>query len=243
MDKFVQLQNLKSFILDLIFPRECLGCGLEKKYLCSNCFSQLELNKRFYCVFCKKETAYSQICLNCKDKTALKAVFVIANYNNELLQELLHNLKYNFVEEISDNLSDLMVKSLERNNLFSAWQINKANTIITAVPLHKKRYLARGFNQSDLLAERLSDHYHLPKKDLLSRQRNTLSQVSLSRQERQTNLNDAFLFNNQEADKNKKILLIDDVVTTGSTLAECAKVLAAQGFKDIYGLVIAQRDN
>jgi ComF family protein len=203
----------------------------------------LQLNRQFYCVLCKKQTNYSKICENCKKKTALKAVFVVANYNNQILQNLLHNLKYNFVEEISDYLSDLIIKYLELNNIFEFFQINSNNTILCPVPLHKKRYLARGFNQSELLAQKLNVYYKIPQKDLLIRQINTISQISLNRQERQINLKNAFVFNDQEIIKNKKILLIDDVVTTGSTLIETAWVLEQKGFNEIYGLVIAQRDD
>ncbi len=235
--------KLKDWLIDLIFPKECLGCGLEKTYLCHNCFNNLELNKQFYCVLCKKQSHHSQICPNCKKKTALKAVFVVANYDNRILQNLLHNLKYNFVEEIGDYLGNLIIKYLEVNRIFKFFQINSANTIICPVPLHKKRYLARGFNQSELLAKKLNIYYKILQKDLLIRKINTISQVNLNRQERQSNLKNAFIFNNQESAKNKKILLIDDVLTTGSTLIEAAQVLEQKGFNEIYGLVIAQRDD
>nr|MBD3359310.1 hypothetical protein [Candidatus Buchananbacteria bacterium] len=239
----MDILKLKDWFIDLIFPKECISCGLEETYLCHTCFKRLELNKQFYCVLCKKQTNHSQICENCKKKTALKAVFVVADYNNQILQNLLHNLKYNFVEEISDYLGDLIIRYLKANNILKIFQINFDNTIICPVPLHKKRYLARGFNQSELLAQKLSVYYKIPTRNLLIRQINTMSQVNLNRQERQTNLKNAFIFNNQESIKNKKILLIDDVVTTGSTLIESAQALEQKGFSEIYGLVIAQRED
>jgi len=235
---------IKEFILDLIFPRECLGCGQENTYLCTECRQKIGLNKKFYCAFCKKESYLSQVCAACKNDTNLRAIWLAADYNNELLQRLIHNLKYNYVAEISITLANLIISYLEENKIFENFNLNKEELILTPVPLHKKRLLHRGFNQSSLLAQRLSDFYKIPIFNLLTRNKNTLSQVNLKRSARQANIREAFSFNAYNPlDKNKKIILIDDVVTTGSTLKECAKVLNKNGFEEIYGLVIAQRED
>jgi len=239
----MEVQRIKNFILDLIFPKECLGCKEEGAYLCQQCWAEIELNKKFYCVFCKKESDLSKICSECKKNTCLNAVWLAADYNNELLQNLIHNFKYNYLEELDKILADLIIRYLEENKIFEKVNLRSEDLVLVPVPLHKKRFLQRGFNQSYLLAKKVGDFYKIPVLNLLVRNKNTISQVNLKRQERLENLQDAFILNKVDILANKKIILIDDVVTTGSTLKECARVLKANGFTEIYGLVIAQRED
>ncbi|OGY42129.1 MAG: hypothetical protein A2Y67_01945 [Candidatus Buchananbacteria bacterium RBG_13_39_9] len=233
-----------DFILNLIFPKECLGCQKEGCYLCQNCLAKIELNDKFYCALCKKPSPLMLICSDCRKSSELKAIWVAADYNNALLQDLIHLLKYNYVEEISGILGDLAIKYLQTNQILGQFNLNSANTIIVPVPLHKKRWQKRGFNQSELLADLLSSRLGLAKENLIGRIKNTQTQINLKRNERQENVKSAFSLKNIALfDKNKKIILIDDVVTTGSTLNECAKVLEQAGFMEIYGLVVAQRED
>lgn len=245
MDNFVvKRQGFKGFILDLVFPKECLVCGQEGRYLCSSCFKEISLNKKFYCALCHKEFFLSQICPACQKETALNYIWVAADYNNEILQSLIHNFKYNYIDELSSVLVELMIKYTEVNKIFNKLNINSSNTVIVAVPLHKKRFLKRGFNQSELLADKLAANWQIKKIDLLVRKINTASQVNMNRQERRANLKEAFTYKPKEKiEQNKNIILVDDVITTGSTLNECAKILQEEGFKNIYGLVIAQRED
>jgi ComF family protein len=240
----MKLSSLKDFVLDLIFPKECLGCHQEGTYLCNNCFDKISINKDNYCTFCKQAIGFNQICQACQSQTKLKNVFVIADYNNTILQDLLHSFKYKLVEGISDNLAMLVKEYLKQNKVFLLNNINDDNTVLVPVPLHKKRFLKRGFNQSYLLAKEIEKHFEIKIIDLLKRKINTSSQVNMTRQERLVNLKDAFdLESAIELDKNKNIILVDDVITTGSTLNECAYVLNSAGFENIYALVIAQRDS
>jgi len=236
------VSQASNFILDLIFPKQCFGCKREGVYLCQQCFEQIALNEKIFCVFCKKESALGLTCSDCSASSMLNAVWLSADYNNEILQALVHNLKYNYITELSRVLAALLIKYLEQAGIFKTMGLNASTAILVPVPLHRKRYLARGFNQSALLAEQISEYYKIPKLDLLERTINTKSQVDLKRGERQQNVKDAFIYSaKNNLDKNKKIILIDDVVTTGSTLTECARVLKQEGFNEIYGLVLAQR--
>lgn len=245
MGKFkIKVINLWQFIIDLVFPKNCLSCNQEGSYLCNECLNKISLNNKTSCVFCQKDSELNRICEECVNKTALKAVFVVADYNNEILQDLLHNLKYNYIQEISNILIKLINKYIEKFNILNKFQLKTKTSIIVPVPLHKKKYLARGYNQADLIAEKFCLINDFTKHQFIKRIKNTPSQVNLNRQERLNNLSGAFVYNNDKnIDKNKKIIIIDDVLTTGSTLNECANVLASQGFKEIYGLVLAQRNN
>lgn len=238
----LKLNKVKSFVLDLIFPRECLGCGREGRYLCSQCRAQIKLTKEFYCALCHKPSEFGKICSQCQKDTALKAIWVVSDYNQKIIQDLIHNLKYDYLEEISADIALLSDRYLKGNKIFEHFQINADNTILVPVPLHKKRRLNRGFNQSELLADKLGEAAGLNVGIILSRIKNTQTQIDLNRSNRQSNVRDAFSVKGV-FDKNKKIILIDDVVTTGSTLKECAEVLAKAGCSEIYGLVVAQRED
>jgi ComF family protein len=238
------IKKIKDVVLDLIFPRECLSCGKEGSYLCADCFKKIETNNKFYCVVCKRPTDYSKICQTCQSEYKLRAIWVAANYNDKILQELIHFLKYKYIEEAGDILAEIIIKYLEKNQILQKFGLSKSSALFVPVPLHKKRYLSRGFNQSDLLVKKVSEFYKIPKADILARKRNTQSQIDLRKSERQENVKGAFeMINKDNLDKNKKIILIDDVVTTGSTLNECAKVLLDAGLSEIYGLVVAQRED
>jgi len=108
------------------------------------------------------------------------------------------------------------------------------------VPLHKSRYRERGFNQSDILAEGISKVTGLSVlKNVLKRKKNTKDQTNLSREQRDENVRGAFVVTEPEMINGKKIILVDDVITTGSTLSECARMLKQSGVKKILGMTIA----
>jgi competence protein ComFC len=238
----LKLNKVKDFILDLIFPRECLGCGGEGRYLCGDCLGKIDFVKIDYCPLCKKPSTLNKICPACQGETAIKAVWVAGDYNQKILQDLIHNLKYNYLEDISSDLARILFRFLRLKNIFINFGINAENTILVPVPLHRKRFLSRGFNQSELLAEKLGKLLDVNNLGILKRVKNTQTQINLTRKERQENVKDAFAVLEKNSN-NKKIILIDDVLTTGSTFKECAKVLTSAGFGEIYGLVIAQRED
>lgn len=233
---------VKNFILDLIFPKDCIGCGGEGKYLCGQCLEKIEFVGSDYCPLCKKPSPFNEICPVCKKDTAIKAIWVAGDYNKQILQDLIHNLKYNYLEDISANLAQYLLRYLKYKNVFENFKIFSDNAVFAPVPLHRKRFISRGFNQSKLLANNLGALTGIKTADILQRLKNTETQINLSRQQRQENVKGAFEVTNRNF-CNKKIILIDDVLTTGSTFKECAKVLAEAGYDEIYGLVVAQRED
>ncbi len=244
MENFIFILNkFKDFFLNLIFPQACFGCQQEGSYLCLKCLNQIELNREFYCALCKQKSDLGLICRNCRQSSDLQAIWVAADYNNKILQDLIHALKYKYIEGISEDLAIIAVKYLQQADIFCHFGINQTNTIIIPVPLHRKRFLARGFNQSELIADQIGKILKLDKVDLLKRIKNTETQINLNRLKRQENVKEAFRLSNLKFDPTKKVILIDDVVTTGSTLKECVKVLSAVGYTEIYALVIAQRED
>jgi ComF family protein len=147
----------------------------------------------------------------------------------------IHRFKYGEKSYLADSLGPLLSK-------FSESWIDKPDGFVTVpVPLHKKRLRERGFNQSLLLARHVAGQLHT-ELDFLSlrRVRYTLPQTGLGKEERRKNVKGAFRLENNEAFKDKPILLVDDVATTGNTLNECSRVLRKAGCKDILCLVLAR---
>jgi len=261
----LKFKEIKNFILDIIFPIECLGCGREGSWLCPACFRKIKLNKEFICPICERESPWGRICLSCQGDSFLDGVLVSASYHQELLQELIHTYKYKFVSDLSLPLSQLLINFLKsiidfKNKKISELMIDgldhcrleqifnlppvlgdpKGN-ILVPIPLHKKRLGERGFNQAELLALELKNYFGFNlDKNLLERYRYTTSQVELGEQERKINVAGAFICHKPKEVKDQCILLIDDVFTTGATMQECARVLKEAGAKAVWGLVLAK---
>lgn len=236
---------LKDFILDLLFPIECLGCGKEKVWLCEDCLEKISLNKSFRCPVCQNFTKLGETCSGCQDKTNLNGVFVAGSYKDELLQKSIRCFKYNYISDLAKPLGGILVRFLTKIKTSGFFivpnvLINYKNSLIVPVPLHKKRLRSRGFNQAELLAIEVSDYLELKIIFPLERKYFTKPQVNLTKKYRQENIKGVFSCSDKEAIKDKKIILIDDVVTTASTLNECAKQLKLAGAREVWGLVLAR---
>jgi ComF family protein len=169
----------------------------------------------------------------------MRGIIVSAYYENPLLQKSIHTLKYNFVKDLTQPLSKILMKG------FETWQQNHQenikNIILLPIPLHKKREKHRGFNQAELLAQSLGKKLGAKvNTQSIVRERNTSAQANLDSLKRRKNIKNAFKIKNATLFKNKMIFIIDDVCTTSSTLEECAKEIAKADPKEIWGLVLAR---
>jgi len=170
-------------------------------------------------------------CSNCiKKKPPFSSARSIAVYDGVLL-DAIHRFKYNGKTSIAKPLGSIMADRLPPNNY----------DIIVPVPLHKKRLKHRGFNQSLLLARKISKRHKIPIDYLnLIRERLTEPQIKLKGKERLKNVKGAFAVRDKSVFKNKNVLIIDDVYTTGATINECARVLKKAGVKGVYALTLAR---
>jgi len=147
---------------------------------------------------------------------------------------LIHLYKYGRVQTLAKPLGDLLAAALPREQRFDA---------VTAVPLHWRRQWQRGFNQSELLARLMAARYGIPVVRALRRVRATPTQAGLSNTRRRQNVDTAFACRRgAQALAGKRILLIDDVLTTGSTAASCARVLKGAGAARVALLAVARVD-
>lgn len=176
------------------------------------------------CLGCKKEGQWlCDDCLSSIDEYS---------YLNPLLKKAIHTFKYNFVKDLAKPLGKLLIRKLGGA---------ASPDLIIPVPLHKRKLRWRGFNQAELLAQEVAAYYNLPLlNNVLIKTKRTKPQVELTEEQRKENIKGVFQCSRPELIKNKKILLIDDVATTGSTLSECARVLKEAGAKEVRKLFLAK---
>lgn len=157
------------------------------------------------------------------------------NYDDPVLQNLIHSFKYRKMDFLTPLLGEIIIKYL---NLIGGLN---SNFIIVPIPLHFFREKSRGFNQAKLLGEIVARHFNLPIIDALKRTKNNDSQAKCKDSEsRAKNVADCFKIKNSENIKGKNIILIDDVFTSGATMAEAAKILKQNGCRKIISLVLAK---
>ncbi len=237
--------QLKEKATDLLFPKFCLGCQKEGTYLCQDCLHLLEIMEGNYCL-CQKPlplpaNSLSGKCRSCQDKRLSGLLFAMS-YKNNIAKKLIRQFKYPpYLKDLSKTIASILLEHfiLCQKNKDIFWE----NSVLVAVPLHKKKIKTRGYNQSEELAKELSVVLKVPVLlDVLIKTKQTKPQMELSKEDRHKNLSDSFATANAEKIKNKKVFLVDDVYTTGSTMEECAKVLRKAGAKQVWGIAIAREE-
>lgn len=232
---------LKLF-LDFLYPtaHKCQVCGsISPGTVCGVCMASLDYLQGITCIHCGKqlnEQYPHSICPDCKAGVFYyKRAYSCFAYSG-MGKELLHKLKYEGRVELARIIGELMADRLRNEGL---------NTdIIIPVPIHKKKLETRGFNQSYKIAVELGRILGKPVLDCMERKKETKAQYNLDRLQRQHNIVDAFSVGlSYNVDKYKRILLIDDIYTTGSTVNECSKILKEAGAGDIYVITAATGSN
>jgi len=223
-------------LIDLLFPIECLGCGKEGVWLCQNCLGKIKLLKNWHCPVCKINLTEGEVCSKCQPHSYLDGAIIAVSYEDDLIDKAIHCLKYKGIKGLFYPLSGILTKVLRKKRFWdNDW-------ILVPVPLHKRRERWRGFNQTELIAKEIGLRLNLEvNNNNLYRTRYTYPQVKLTRQQRLKNIVNAFqVKNNFSSDGCKKVILLDDVMTTGATLQECAKVLKESGASKVWAVVLAR---
>ncbi|MFA7169544.1 MAG: ComF family protein [Candidatus Paceibacterota bacterium] len=262
--------SIREYFFDMIFPIRCLGCGKNRenlpareRWICPDCLSKINLHREQVCPFCEKESEGGKTHYACRGKIFLDGLWV-ATYYDKFIEKAVHDFKFNFIKDLAHPLSGLMVESIleaeefgdcqdimlvnfskdEENGIYLDETRNKKiETVLVPVPLHRRRYNWRGFNQSALLSKNLAEKLGLfVDESVFSRIKNTKPQSKTGGEEaRRKNIDGAFSCVKPEAVKNRNIVLVDDLCTTSATLNECAKELKKSGAKNVWGLVVARR--
>lgn len=230
-----------SLLLDLLFPKKCVGCGKFDTYFCQDCVSNT-LQADLVCPSCERLAIGGQTHPICKRRYGLDGLWSLGIYEGSL-REAIKQLKYRRVRGLTEALIDILVEYWAKYQPFVLEQIKKdrgVGWVVIPVPLHWWRSNNRGFNQASLFGQLLSKKLGLVYCDSLKRIRYTKPQVSLKGYDRHQNIRDAFSLDSRFLTLDSNILLLDDVWTTGSTLKECCFVLKRAGAKKIWALTLAR---
>jgi len=240
--------NVFSQFLDIIYPPRCALCcrfissgekRRQPKHICDHCIQALMPITHPLCTVCgvpfPSTSGTDHPCENCVRKmpwyNLMRAPYVYAGP----LMNAIHRFKYNAETHLASPLGGLL-------SAFAKTLLPCPKEFVTVpVPLHKHRLRERGFNQSLLLAKVVSSGLETSL-DFLSliRKKDTISQTGLGGKERRSNVTNAFSVTSAAMFRGKKVLLIDDVLTTGCTLNECARTLKKSGALEVVCLALAR---
>ncbi|OGH24233.1 MAG: hypothetical protein A3B47_04160 [Candidatus Levybacteria bacterium RIFCSPLOWO2_01_FULL_39_24] len=241
-------------LLDFFFPKHCVNCRKIGDYICANCFSFISFDVSMICLVCNKGSIDGLTHPGCRGKYTIDGAFAGVSYKRTI-KKLIYNFKYKpYLADLRSVLTDLFCESLIQQELFQ--KALGFSPILVPIPLYSKRLRKRGYNHAKLLTEGLSKKLNLKMVEVLQRTKETKSQFGLTLKERKENIKDAFTlapnipafakastFANASADRSAgkaNILLVDDILTTGSTLLEAAKMLKKSGVKKVWGLTLAR---
>lgn len=224
------IQTVLSQLVRLVFPAYCSLCRTEGTILCDDCVSTLDSSGVFFCPGCHMPQHNGVHCGNCH--SSLDAHIALYQYDIQIAS-IIKALKYHYQEAVLRALAGDI-------GLFSSQIFRDRFDAIVPVPLHKRRFAERGFNQARLIAEIIADELQSPIKKLLARTVQTKKQSTLSAADRQQNISaDSFIYRDKARDINS-VLLVDDVFTTGATMQAAAKKLKQHGVRHVAGFSLAR---
>lgn len=229
------IRNLARSALDLILPLNCVGCRKEGAILCSLCIEGLRKLERPFCDICAQPNV-DDLCETSLEHPGeidgIRAAYIFEGP----LRDTMHRFKYRGWRAAAPVLGGLLADFLENHNLVA----QSTSQILVPVPLHPRRLRSRGYNQSYLLARGAGKRLMLPvREDLVRRAQDSSPQMEArSREARRVNVADVFEPSTRV--EGVSILLVDDVATTGSTLAACATALKKAGAASVWGVVLGR---
>jgi ComF family protein len=226
----------------LFYPATCVVCSgdVERpEYVCESCRRRAPRISAPFCAKCSEpfSGAITQPfgCANCQHRILHFDSAVAAYRSRGLVRKLVHAFKYGRQRHLRHTLAEWLGETMNDPRLHG-----RRFDLIVPVPLHPARERERGFNQAVLLAELLARQVAVPLRAVLERIRYTRTQTAYDRVERMENLRDAFRLRKNANVRQLHVLLIDDVLTTGSTLSECARVLKEAGAISVYAATAAR---
>lgn len=235
-------------IINLLYPAYCLVCnkstGAWDKNICRDCLKKIKMRVPPFCTKCGRQIAGDResqnICPDCrKNSPYFDRAFSVFLYD-EILKNLVHDFKYKRITSLLKEFSQAIIPAMEE------YGIGKNSHLVISVPMHRHRLFAREINPSHILAENISKKLRLRYCGaVLKKAKNTPLQSKLSRAERIKNVKGSFsVRKDKESEvRDKNILLVDDLFTTGSTANECARVLKGAGSGLIEVVTLARGDS
>ncbi len=216
-------KTLKQKFLNLFWPKQCINCGKEGKYLCDDCFALIDILRD----------------PPIRNLKYINGIHYAVSYQEKLIKTAIHLYKYKRIKGLSEVMVSLIIAHLKLSNKLETLN----NGMLCAIPLHKTKLKKRGFNQAEEIAKELAKSLNLPfVPNALIKTKKTPAQMTLNKKERKQNIVDCFKINPKIRKQiiNKKIFLIDDVLTTGATMQECARILKQNKASEVWGIVVAR---
>ncbi|PSO43717.1 hypothetical protein BRC20_00395 [Candidatus Saccharibacteria bacterium QS_8_54_8] len=214
-------------LIHFLVPDTCLYCGSEGSMACHGCLPWMVTPKSSTCFLCNRQTRDFATCQRCARKTPLSRVY-IAGYYEGYTKELVFRLKYHNGVSAAASLAALMEECLRRDC-----------DVIVPVPASSRRFRQRGYNQAVLLSKHLSRQHGAPHVEALGRVGQS-RQVGVDRKSRLTQLQGDIYARKERLVRGQRVLLVDDVLTTGTTLHECAAALKRAGARSVDAVVAAK---
>lgn len=214
--------KIKEALLDAIFPKLCINCKKEGSYICRDCYLYLS-EADFICPICGDFSFSGKTHEKCLDTRSLDGLISIWDYEGVIKKALLkikEERLFHIAEEITDMALFFMFENKERFSTFLSFLLSK-NTVLTYVPISKKRKKFIGFNHSDVLANKISKMFNVKKVKLLEKTKDGKILCI-----KKSNI--------------KNVVIIDDFWVSGSTMKECSKILKENGIKKIWGFTVAK---
>ncbi|PIU02119.1 hypothetical protein COT66_01910 [Candidatus Shapirobacteria bacterium CG09_land_8_20_14_0_10_49_15] len=226
-------------LLDLLFPRRCLGCGRSGNYFCAACLNRLLLQPERICPICSQFSPGGLAHPGCRQKNSLDGLTSIFRYEG-LIKKAIKKLKYKFITDLAADLTEALVSFCGEDKIF----VNACRqAILVPIPLHSSRLRWRGFNQAALLGKMIAQNLDLKfMPDLLIRQKKTTPQFERDKKARYENLKGAFVVNKDSSFmiQDSSFMIFDDIFASGATLNEAAKTLKQAGARQVWGLALAR---
>lgn len=210
-----------NHVLDFLFPPACVVCGkINKDWLCENCKKRIKRLEKF-CIIDEKDKKFERL-------------LYIFKYES-LIRKLMLQYKFSGKAYIYNFFANVIIGNEENTELLKKYDM------IIPIPMHIKKQKKRGYNQTELIGEKISEKLNIPcYSNLFKKIVNTKTQSKLNGKARQKNIKNAFFLENELIVENKNIILFDDIFTTGATVNECSRILKNAGAKEILVMVLAK---
>ena len=226
-----------KFLKDLIAPKKCYSCNNQWHFLCDHCLSKMS-NFESICYICKRKTDNFQIHDSCKKDVYYNKIIILSHYKNKIISKLIKDFKFYSKKDIWEDLWNYLSELFLNNELYK----NTNNYIIIFPPMWFFKKLKKWYNHSEILSKYISKKTNIKLENNLIKKINTTRQQSkLSRLERIVNLSNAFKIRKNNIDNiDKKVfIIVDDVISTWSTINEISKILKDSWAKKVIWLIVA----
>lgn len=226
------------FLSDLLFPKLCLGCGYLGVYICPSCQKKLSVYKKTQCFYCNKDSYLALTHHTCASSLNIDGALYIYHYNN-FLKKVIKNIKYRLATEILSEL--IKLTPYEALDKFYQFRRIFRKSLIQPIPLTVKRFNQRGFNLAYYIALYFQQVLDFPIITNLTRTKDRKPQAEIKTAgQRYQNVRGIFAVNSENGVKEKNIVLVDDVVTSGSTAAEACRTLKRSGANKVFVFALAK---